>query len=85
MKINVIDTENILVVARGERWDIGEMCEGGGNVQTSRCKVTKFWGYNIHHGEVEYVHILVLSAKLLCIPQAYFPILIVYKVRVKIY
>jgi len=85
MKINFIDTENILVVARGERWGTGEMCEGGENVQTSRYKVTKFWGCNIQHGELECFHILVLSANLLCIPQSYFPILIVYKVKVKIY
>lgn len=85
MKISLIDTENILVVARGERWGIGEMCERGGKVQTSRYMVTKFWGCNINHGELECFHILVLSANLLCIPQSYFPIITVYKVRVKIY
>ena len=34
----LIDTENKLVVARGRRWEIGKISEGGQKVQTSSYK-----------------------------------------------
>ena len=47
-KKTLMNTENIWVVARGERWGKGEMCEDGENVQTSRYKV------NLNSGDVIY-------------------------------
>ena len=38
-----MDTENRLVVARGRGWRVGKMDEAGEKVQTSNCKINKFW------------------------------------------
>lgn len=41
-KIELIDTEYRLVVARGRGWGVkGEMDEGSQTVQTSSCKINK--------------------------------------------
>lgn len=33
---------------------VGKMSEESQNVQTSRCKVTKSWGYDVQHGDYSY-------------------------------
>ena len=50
-KINPIDTENRVMVARGEGGGVGEeMGEGVQKVQTSSYKINKPWGCNVQHG-----------------------------------
>ena len=49
----LIDTENTLVVARGEEWGgdrgVGKMYEACQKVRTYGFRINKFWGYNLHH------------------------------------
>jgi len=40
----LIDTKNILVVARGGGWEVDEMGEGDQKVQNSSYKILKSWG-----------------------------------------
>ena len=49
--LSEINTENRLVVARGEGWEVHEMGEGGQKVQTSSYKTNKFRRCNVQHGE----------------------------------
>ena len=44
-----MDTENRLVITRGEGWGAGEMHEGGQKVQTSSYNINTFWGCNVQH------------------------------------
>ena len=47
-KIELIDTEYRLVVARGRGWGVkGEMDEGSQTIQTSSCKINKSWWCNV--------------------------------------
>ena len=43
------DTENRLVVVRGRGWRVEELGEGEGH--TSRYKIIKSQGCNVHHGD----------------------------------
>lgn len=46
-KLNVIDTENRLLVASGRGWGMGKTGKVGKNVYTSSYKKNKFWGCNV--------------------------------------
>ena len=41
-KTKLIETENRLVAARSEGWELGEMSKGSQNVQTSSLKINQF-------------------------------------------
>lgn len=68
-----------------KRWGVGEICEHGQDIQTSRYKVNNFEGCNREVGELECFHLLVSSANFLCMSQPYFPIHRLYKCKMKIY
>ena len=48
-RMKLIQTESRLIVTKG-RW-MRKMDEGDQNVQTSSYKMSKFWGYNVQHGD----------------------------------
>jgi len=50
-KLRLLDTENRLVIARGKGVEEGHKHERDQEVQTSSCKRSKSWGYNVKHGE----------------------------------
>ena len=49
--IKLTDTENRLVVARGEAWDVSEMGEGDRKVTSSSYKRKKSWVCNLQHND----------------------------------
>ena len=48
-KSKLIETESRLVVASVGK-GVREMDKGGYRIQTSSCKINKFWGCNEQHG-----------------------------------
>ena len=45
------DTEDRFMVARGRGGEGGEMGGGGRKAQTSSYKIKKSWGWNVCHGD----------------------------------
>lgn len=50
-KLELVDTENILVVDRGGGWQVDEMWVGYQNIKTSRYKMNNSWGCNVQHSD----------------------------------